>query len=148
MSALKEPPALAGLVSRAASIEIRFSDQDRLEQALEVYAFLLNVAAPPTKEPYSFELPNNVELRLVLTNTDSDCMVVYWQWNGGTTSGDFDKEYDKVVKGGKCNGKHKPEKDKYLINGKDTWRCLFEGPSKEYALAKYLFGMIINPPFP
>ena len=133
------PKIIAALVTRAASIELRFMNKDEVANSVGLYSGLIvGIEAPnSTTPPVSMNLGDVQELRFVEAAAYSNCTVIYWQVT--VDSEDAIRAACEALEGEGCKtveGIHyRPDQPK-------TACCLMQDPGGN------LFGLIINPPVP
>ena len=133
------PKIIAALVTRAASIELRFISKNEVANSLGLYSdVIVGVEAPNSiTPPISMRLGDMQELRFVEAAAYSNCTVIYWQVT--VNSEDAIRAACKALEGAGCETvegiHHRPDQPKTLC-------CLMQDPGGN------LFGLIINPPYP
>ena len=133
------PKIIAALVTRAASIELRFISKNGVANSVGFYSDLIaGVEAPNSiTPPVSMRLGDMQELRFVEAAACSNCTAIYWQVT--VDSEDAIRAACEVLEGEGCKTvvgiHHRPDQPKTLC-------CLMQDPGGN------LFGLIINPPYP
>ena len=133
------PKIIAALVTRAASIELRFISKNGVANSVGLYSDLIvGVEAPnSTTPPVSMRLGDMQELRFVEAAAYSNCTVIYWQVT--VNSEDAIRAACEALEGEGCKTvvgiHHRPDQP-------ETVCCLMQDPGGN------LFGLIINPPYP
>lgn len=133
------PEALAALVIRAASVELRFSSDAESDKALGLYTTMVEGLRRPKlgQPPVSMRLGEEQELRFVKEAKNTSCTVIYWALADDTSDGlknaciELEKQGCVVVE------QPHPRPDQ-----PETACSLLKDP------ASNLFGVIINPPYP
>ena len=133
------PKIIAALVTRAASIELRFTSKNEVANSVGLYSdLIMGVEAPNSiTPPISMRLGDMQKLRFVEAAVYSNCTVTYWQVT--VDSEDAIRAACEALEGEGCKtveGIHyRPDQPK-------TACCLMQDPGGN------LFGLIINPPYP
>ena len=130
---------LGALVTRVASIELRFSSRGRAINSVGLYSDIIaGVEAPDSMvPPVSMRLGNVQELRFVEAAANSDCTVVYW-----AVAVDSEPGLLAACEVLKSTGCHMLEPPYYRPDQPKTACCLLQNPGGN------VFGLIINPPVP
>ena len=133
------PKIIAALVTRAASIELRFMSKNGFANSVRLYSDLIvGVEAPnSTTPPVSMRLGNVQELRFVETAAYSNCTVVYW-----AVAVDSEPGLLAACEVLQSKGCHMLEPPYYRPDQPETACCMMQDPGGS------LFGLIINPPVP
>ncbi|GAA3992328.1 hypothetical protein [Hymenobacter antarcticus] len=129
----------AALVTRAASLELRFTSKDKVANSLKIYSdFIEGVGKPNSSTPpVSMRLGDVQELRLVEAAANSSCTVIYW-----AVLDNSDQGIQAACKVLEDNGCKTLEAIHSRPDQPETECCLMQDPSGN------LFGLIINPPVP
>ena len=129
----------AALVTRAASLELRFINKSEFAKSLTIYADLIEGVNKPSSNtpPISMRLGNVQELRLVETAANSNCTVIYW-----AVLDNSDQGIQAACKALEANGCKTLEPIHSRPDQPGTECCLMHDPGGN------LFGLIINPPVP
>ena len=133
------PKIIAALVTRAASIELRFMGKEGVANSVGLYSDLIaGVRAPnSTRPPVSMRLGDMQELRFVEAADYSNCTVVYW-----AVAADSEPGLLAACEVLQSIGCHMLEPPYYRPDQPKTACCLMQDPGGN------LFGLIINPPYP
>ena len=133
------PPQLVALVSRAASIELRFSTEAKSTDTLSIYTDMVQGLGKPisTKPPVSLRLGQEQELRFVVAAAYTNCTVIYWSVVDNSSKG-----ISEACAALESKGCTVVEKIHIRPDQPTTECCLLQDP------AGNLFGVIINPPYP
>ena len=128
---------------RPAFIEIRFRDDDKYKQAVDLYAKVLGLAgdANATDTAHTFPVAEQVLLRLANGASANDT-IVYWQVPSGA---DLSGIYHELIKSAEFTimTPEEPPKDDDPIAGRETpKRAVLKDPAGNRV------GLIINPPVP
>lgn len=130
---------LTALVTRAASIELRFTGKGEIADSLKIYPEFVEGLGRPnsTKPPVSMRLGDMQELRFVEAASNSSCTVIYWELIEDTNEGIL-----AACKDLEANGCKTVEAIHFRPDQPETACCLMQDPGGN------LFGLIINPPYP
>ena len=130
---------LAALVSRAASLELRFVGKDVLTKFLAMYPGFISGFANPnlSTPPVSMRLGDVQELRFVEAGAYSSCTVIYWAVLHNSAEGI--RAACQTLEANCCQT---VEAVHSRPDQPETACCLMQDPGGN------LFGLIINPPVP
>ena len=133
-------------VKRPATIEIRFADKARFDQAAALYCLLLGAANPttPTSTTCQLRLVGDIELLLIYDATlpgPENSTVVFWEVPGKLHT-DIEAVYTDLINLQKFTGLKPPKAEPTPPGRPITERALLKDNSGN------LFGLTINPPFP